>query len=213
MMCAISGAPTSRWNVNLINRRLLMPAFLCLCLWSTSGGSAQTSRVFAYNGRIPLGIESFRLQPAGRDFYLMASVENPGFDGLYRLTDHLGHDHLYSTGDKPVTAYPSSVQFRLTASSREKLVDDHPFDTRAKLGVDDLLKQLHFRVKVFHALDYRYVKPTSVEEVGIPNDIPYDERIYQIRFDLGHVPIEDRIVLEVFSPTGERLCKFHLDLL
>jgi len=33
------------------------------------------------------------------------------------------------------------------------------------------------------------------------------------QFDLGNVPIEDRVVLEVLAPSGERLCKFHLDLL
>jgi hypothetical protein len=42
--------------------------------------------------------------------------------------------------------------------------------------------------------------------------VPYNERIYRIGFDLGKVPIDDRVVMEVISPTGERLCKFHLDL-
>lgn len=190
-----------------------MPALLAFCIFAVGAASAQGSRVFAYNGRIPLGIESFRLQPAGREFYLMASVENPAFDGLYRVTDHNGHDHLFTGTNKPVTFYPSRVQFRVTASSREKLVEDHPFDTHAKVGVDDLMAHLRFRLKVFHALEYRYVKPSVVEDVGLPMDVPYDERIYRIGFDLGKVPIEDRVVMEVFSPTGERLCKFHLDLL
>ena len=46
----------------------------------------------------------------------------------------------------------------------------------------------------------------------MPPDIPYDERVYQISFDIGRIPITDRVVLEVLSPSGERLCKFHLDL-
>ena len=46
----------------------------------------------------------------------------------------------------------------------------------------------------------------------MPAEVSYDERIYRIRFNLGRIPIDDRIVLEVFSPTGERLSKFHVDL-
>lgn len=189
------------------------PGILAFVLAMAMPSVAQTTRVFNVNGRIPLGIESFRLQPSGREFYLMASVENPAFAGLYRSVDHNGHPRLFTSGDKQVTYYPSRVQFRLTASAREKLIDDRPFDTHAKLGVDDLLGQLQFRVKVFHALEYRYVKPTIVEDIGVPKDVPYDERIYRIGFDLGKVPIEDRVVMEVFSPTGERLCKFHVDLM
>jgi hypothetical protein len=47
----------------------------------------------------------------------------------------------------------------------------------------------------------------------MPRHVPYNERIYRIGFQIGKVPIEDRVVMEVFSPSGERLCKFHLDLL
>jgi len=191
----------------------IRPAVLALVIAMAMPSLAQTSRVFNVNGRIPLGIESFRLQPSGREFYLIASVENPSFAGLYRSVDRHGHPQLFAAGDKPITFYPSRVQFRLTASAREKLIDDRPFDTNAKLAISDLLGQLQFRVKIFHALEYHYVEPTVVEDMGIPKDVPYDERIYRIGFDLGKVPIEDRVVMEVFSPTGERLCKFHVDLM
>jgi len=198
--------------VNESGKRRCVPVLLFLLVAALSA-QAQTSRIFAYNGRIPLGIESFRLQPGGREFYLMASAENPAFDGLSRVTDHGGHDHLVGGANKPVLFYPTRVKFRLTASAREKLVEDRPFDTHQKIEMGDLLKQLRFRVKVFHALEYRYIKPTAVEVVGVPSDLPYDERIYQIQFELGAIPIEDRVVMEVLSPSGERLCKFHLDLL
>ncbi|MGZ4814500.1 MAG: hypothetical protein ACXVZV_03770 [Terriglobales bacterium] len=191
--------------------KIFLPAILALCVVGST--AAQTSHVFSVNGRIPLGIESFRLQPSGHEFYLMASAENPSFDGLYRTVDRKGHVRLFGPENEPVTFYPNRVQFRLTASAKEKLIEDRPYDTRAKLPVGDLLRQLRFRIKVFHALDYRYIKPTFVEDIGLPDSVPYDERIYRIGFDLGKIPIDDRIVMEVFSPTGERLCKFHLDLM
>ncbi|HVZ16941.1 MAG TPA: hypothetical protein VG897_07485 [Terriglobales bacterium] len=187
-----------------------MPAILALCL--AASAVAKESRVYSVNGRIPLGIESFRLEPAGRDFYLMASVENPAFDGLYWSTDRKGHTRLFGRDDNRVMFYPERIQFRVTASAREKLVGDSPFRTRANLRVADMLQQLRFRVKVFHALEYRYMQPVFVREIGVPADVPYEERIYQIGFEIGKIPIDDRVVMEVFSPTGERLCKFHLDL-
>lgn len=190
-----------------------IPAILALSLAATTPSFAQASRVFAINGRIPLGIETFRLQPAGHEFYLMASVENPTFQGLYRYPDKRGRLHLYSANDQPLTYYPSRVQFRLTASAREKLIEDKPFDTRSKLDMSDLLRQLRFRVKVFHGLEYRYIAPSQVQDIGLPGDVPYDERIYRIGFELGKIPIDDRVVMEVLTPSGERLCKFHLDLL
>jgi hypothetical protein len=164
------------------------------------------------NGRVPLGIESFRVRPANQDFYLMASAENPIFVGMRRVTEG-EHDKLVGSNGKVVSQYPEKVQFRLTASSREKIVDEKPYGTESKLPLDELLVKLHFRLKIFHGLEYRYVQPSYVEDVGMPRSVPYNERIYRIGFQLGKVPIEDRVVMEVFSPTGERLCKFHLDLL
>ncbi|HWR14411.1 MAG TPA: hypothetical protein VN577_06265 [Terriglobales bacterium] len=167
----------------------------------------------AINGRVPLGIESFRLVPAKTNFYLMASAETQDFIGLARVID--GKKSYLVTGSRRqrVKFYPDQLHFRLTASAREDLVRDTPFDTESKLTLEDLLVKLKFRVKIFHGLQYRYVEPESVDEIGMPPNVPYDERIYRIGFKIGKVPIEDRVVMEVFSPAGERLCKFHLDLL
>jgi hypothetical protein len=65
---------------------------------------------------------------------------------------------------------------------------------------------------VFHGLRQTIVEPAAVKMIGVPDDMPYDERIYRVAFDLGDVSLDDRIVLEVLTPSGERLCKFHLDL-
>jgi hypothetical protein len=186
-------------------------AIVVLALAIASG--AQSGPLYNLNGRIPLGIESFKLEPAGQSFYLIASVENPAFVELYRVAGRNGRERLFDSSGKPVISYPSRMQFRVTASSREKLIDDHPFDTHVKIALADLITKLQFRLKVFHALEYRYIKPSFIENVGVPKDVPYNERIYRIGFDLGKIPIEDRVVMEVISPTGERLCKFHLDLL
>jgi hypothetical protein len=182
-------------------------------LGAVLAATAQTRGTpISVNGRVPLGIESFRLEPSRHDFYLMASAENPMFVGLRRVTVK-DREQLVNSSGKEMTMYPERVQFRLTASAREKLVDDRPFDTKSDLPLDQLLDKLRFRVKVFHGLAYRYIQPAFVEDVGMPRRLPYDERIYRIGFELGKLPIEDRVVMEVLAPNGDRLCKFHLDLL
>jgi hypothetical protein len=192
--------------------KVLVPT-MSLLLAAALASSAQVhSTPIAINGRVPLGIESFRLHPANQDFYLIASAENPMFAGMRRVTDG-EHEKLVGGNGKPVTFYPEWVQFRLTASSREKIIDDKPFATESNLPLEDLFVNLHFRMKIFHGLEYRYIHPSYVEDVGMPRSVPYNERIYRIGFQIGKVPIEDRVVMEVFSPSGERLCKFHLDLL
>jgi hypothetical protein len=184
-----------------------------LVLMAALASSAQMLRIpISINNRIPLGIESFRLQPGNQSFYLLASAEDPTFIGLRRVTVG-NHDNLVANDGKVVHFYPKRVQFRLTASARDKIFDDPPFDTDLKLPLDQLLIKLRFRMKIFHGLAYRYVQPSYVENIGMPSDIPYNERIYRIGFVVGQVPIEDRIVMEVLAPSGERLCKFHLDLL
>jgi hypothetical protein len=177
--------------------------------------SAQVRTIpLAVNDRIPLGIENFRLQPQRQEFYLMASAEAPMFLGMRRLTaaDHR-RDQLIDGQGKPVRFYPRRVNFRVTASSREKILDERPWNIESKYSLSELLMKFHFRAKIFHGLDYWYVEPLFVQNVGMPADLPYNERIYRIGFDLGRVPIDDRIVIEVLEPSGKRLCKFHLDIL
>ncbi len=174
-------------------------------------GACQREPIYAVNGRIPLGLESFRMQPGGHEFYLLASVENAEFDGLYRITNSNRHE-LFRSNQSVVRFYPDHLQFRVTGSTREKIAQDLPLDMTSKLGINDLLSGLHFRLKVFHGLDYRYVKPSVAEMIGMPSEVNYDERVYQVVFDVKKIPIEDRVVMEVLSPNGERLCKFHLDL-
>lgn len=184
---------------------------LLLLLASGAYTAEQRRSAISVNGRIPLGIESFRSMPSKSDFYLMASAESTMFASMVRVVEG-DREYLVADG-KRVTRYPEKVSFRVTASSRERLLDEHPFQTTQELALADLFVKLKYRLKVFHALEFHYIQPSSVEEVGMPNDIPYDERIYRINFNLGKIAIEDRVVMEVLSPTGERLCKFHLDLL
>jgi hypothetical protein len=165
---------------------------------------------FAYHFLVPLGTEAFQL-PMHRTLYLMGTARSPKFEG-WKPAQGARRAVLGSNGT-PVRFYPEAVQFRISAATlRENALVVPP--SPAPLAVDDLnefLLGLHFQVKVFRGLTYHVVEPESVEMIGMPAEIQYNERVYRVSFELGRVPISDRVVLEVLDPAGERVCKFHLD--
>jgi hypothetical protein len=76
-----------------------------------------------------------------------------------------------------------------------------------------LLLKLKFRIRAYNGLQVREIVPQSVEMIGMPADVPYDERVYRINIDAGNLPITDRLVIEIFSPQGELLTHFPFSLL
>ena len=109
--------------------------------------------------------------------------------------------------------FPSNFSFRITASLRKTVLVE-PTDTLNIHGrPENLLLALKFRLKAYQGLDVREISPESVEMIGVPADVPSDERIYRVNFNVDRLPITDRCVLEVLSPSGERMAKFHFDLL
>ncbi|HLH05665.1 MAG TPA: hypothetical protein VKW78_00360 [Terriglobales bacterium] len=164
-----------------------------------------------YQSRIPLGWESFVLSSAKRCFYLLGSVENREFQG-WRKVSIGSRNRLLDARGQPVRMYPDRLQFRITASARERMLDNEPFPFPSRIPLNAFLLGLRFRLKVFRGLEQRTIYPAAVVPIGMPADINYDERIYRIDFNIGRIPIEDRLVLEVLSPTGQRISKFHVDL-
>lgn len=195
-------------------------AFLSLLLLPYSGlmAFAQAEKpnegpasIVEYHARIPLGWECFKLNPSGQLFYLMGSVEDAEFEGWQKVTQD-DRTRLVSANDSPVKRYPQHLQFRITASAKERLIEKRPFLVNSRLSINTYLLGLRFRLAVFHGLEEWKMRPVAVESIGMPADVSYDERIYRVRFNLGEIPIEDRIVLEVLAPNGQRLSKFHVDL-
>lgn len=175
--------------------------------------SSLTNYERRYHSLVPLGAERIDLDGAKRALFLMATAESTYFEGWHSPVD--AHD-LFSADGQKVGWYPQQLAFRLTATAmRPDLLEIDSYGTlrMPESAINDYLLHLGFRVLVFHGLQVTPVEPEHVELIGMPANIPYGERIYHINFDLPHrIPLEDRIVLEVLSPTGYRICKFHLDL-
>ncbi len=184
-----------------------------------SGGALQASGPglqaeagsFVYRALIPLGNETFQVQPWKRVLTVMASAGSPSFAG-WRRQPAGRRWRLLDAGGQPVRYYPRDIDFRVSVGTRTHLDGADPFPLRTEFAENDYLLKLRFRVKIFHGLRKTVVEPASVELIGVPSDIPYEERIYHMSFALPAVSIADRMVLEVLTPSGERLCKFHLDL-
>lgn len=170
--------------------------------------------VIHYHELVPLGADCFAVQGPKWHHVLsmLVSAESTEFQGMTaKGTEH--QRALYAADGHVIARYPGRVAFRVTASFRTSLVDLPPFPVKTAADQNSYLLRLKFRLVIFHGLHETVVKPTSVEMIGAPAEMPYDERVYRITADLARIPIADRVVLYVFDPDGNRLTKFHLDLM
>jgi hypothetical protein len=172
---------------------------------------AQEDVDHTYQARIPMGAEAVSLGKGGNVLYLLAMAEAEQFEG-WRHVRNNRQTALTDLSGANVTLYPASIRFRVTASTRKNLLDAPPYPAAKPPDVNELLLGLRFQLKMFRGLRQTVIRPDSIQMIGVPEDIPYDERIYEVTFSLGNVPITDRCQLEVDSPSGERLARFHLDL-
>lgn len=172
-----------------------------------------TNTVLVYRSPLPLGAQGFELRPANRIFFLLASAEVPLLDNL-RITRASAGGSVVAADGTPLNSYPAEVDFRVTASASDSVMITSQLDPVEYNGdVGSFLLGLRFRLKVYRALKFHIVEPSRVSLIGVPSDLPYDERVYRVSFDTENIPCDARLVLEVLTPSGDRLGRFHLELL
>jgi hypothetical protein len=156
---------------------------------------------------MPAGYDVVILKPSGASLSLMGLIECPELEGAQHVAEG-SNKKLVSADGGPIKAFPQRFSFRVTASLR-KIVIDGPVAT---VTLDDdphqLLLNLKFRIRAYNGLEVREISPESVEMIGMPADVPYDERVYRIHLSNISLPITDRLVLEILSPRGELLTHF-----
>ncbi len=195
----------------LITAALLLAAPLRLL--GGKGEQPSSSWEYEFHSAVPLGSDSFIINGGKNGIVLMATALTPELEGWRRIGDGRRTYVLTREGSHP-HQYPSEVQFRVTASGRTDVTPDaDPLKVESELDLNDYLLRLHFRMRVFHGLHVKVVEPSEVRVIGVPADVPYNERIYKVSFRLPRVPVTDRMLLEVLSPEGERLARFHFELL
>jgi hypothetical protein len=163
---------------------------------------------------LPLGHEIFTVYPDRHTLYLMAAVESPEIEGWKVINDG-GRRRVQDAKGKHAQFFPRTLSFRVTATAMRPgllIIPQQPLGLETDTPLNDYLLNLNFRLKIFRGLKVTELAPASVRMIGMPADVPQEERVYRVGFELADVPTRDRIVLEVLSPQGERVCKFHLDL-
>ena len=172
-----------------------------------------TADVFWLRTPLPLGAEAYHLLPLNRQFYLLACIEDPRFDNLHvsRVRSSL---FVVDAAGRNWQNYPAELNFRVTATGMADVLNN--LDTsqiREDGDFNSFLLGLKFRLKVYRGLKMSILQPSSLKLIGMPADLPADERVFRVSFDTHNLPVDDRLVLEVLSPGGQVLSRFHLELL
>lgn len=162
--------------------------------------------------RIPLGSEALLVEPAHRAVQILVTAEAPQFEG-WKLESRQNNAILLDVTGKPVTELPRIINFRVTVSARDKVLDSNPLPVESTKDLNQFLLDVHFRLQVFRGMEMREIAPVTTKLIGIPTDELSDERIYRTSFNVGSVRPDDRIVLLIMDGAGNRISKFHLEFL
>jgi hypothetical protein len=165
-----------------------------------------------YSTITPAGYEVITLKPSGAIVAVLGLIECPEVEGARHVAEGL-QSRIISPSGAPLAFFPRRFNFRVTATLRKTILDNPSSSVVTEEDPRQFIMHLGFRLKVYDALHKQELAPQAVEQVGMPDDIAYDERVFRVTFDVGERRITDRFVLEVLSPEGERLARFHFELL
>ena len=177
---------------------------------SNSASSWHTTPFF--HATTPAGYDVLRIKPGEAVVSFLGLIECPELEGAQQVGDGTTGQIVNADG-KVLKNFPQHFSFRVTASLRKTVLLDPTDAIEFTQDPRDLLLKLKFQLKTYRGLNARVVQPDSVQMIGVPADILYDERVYRVSFTVNNLPVSDRCVLEILSPDGVRLTKFHFDLL
>jgi hypothetical protein len=156
---------------------------------------------------MPAGYDVVVLKPSGVNLSLMGLIECPELEGAQSVFEGT-HKKLISADGDTIRKFPQRFSFRITASLRKMLIDQPVASVDVGDEPHQLLLNLKFRIRAYNALESHEIVPESVEMIGMPADVPYDERVYRINLNNVDLPITARLVVEILTPQGELLTHF-----
>ncbi len=179
---------------------------------ASAAGAGQLQTGPGLRSAMPAGYAVVRLQPSGADVSVFGLIECPEMEGARRVSEGV-HSGIVTSDGAPLRHFPHHFSFRVTASLRKTLLEG-PSDT--VMTMEDprqFLLKLGFRLRIYDGLQTHEVWPQSVEMIGVPADIPYDERVFRVSFEVENLPVSDRVVLLVLAPDEEPVTHFSFALL
>lgn len=206
----------SRPGVSLV-KSFRVPAFcaalvVLVCAVLAPAGTVSFRNVAGFHATMPAGTTLVQLKPSGATLSLMGLIECPEIEGLQQVSQGLRAKVVSSRG-VAVQQFPQHFSFRITASLRKLLIGAPNQILTTGDDPEAFMLKLGFRLKVYDGLDMHEVVPDRVTLIGVPAEIAYDERVFRVSFDVGQLPVTDRVILEVTSPEGEGLTHFAFSLL
>lgn len=161
---------------------------------------------------MPAGYDVVVLKPSGANLSLMGLIECPELEGAQSVAEGANKKLVSADGDT-VRHFPQRFSFRITVSLRKMLMDRPVASVDVSDEPQELLLNLKFRIRAYNGLENHEIVPESVEMIGMPADVPYDERVYRINVNKVDLPITARLVVEIRTPQGELLTHFPFSLL
>jgi hypothetical protein len=175
-------------------------------------GAGQWQTGANFQSAMPAGYAVVRLEPSGAQVSVLGLIECPEVQGARHVSEGVNAKIVTADG-VTLKQFPSHFHFRITATLRKILIDG-PSDTLMTTeDPQQFLLKLGFKLKIYHGLERREVFPQSIEMIGVPTEIAYDERVFRVSFELENIPVTDRMVLLVLSPEDEPLTHFSFGLL
>lgn len=156
---------------------------------------------------IPAGYDVVVLKPSGANLSLMGLIECAELEGAQSVSQGSNKKLVSADGDI-IRHFPQRFSFRITASLRKMLIDRPVASVDVSDEPHELLLNLKFRIRAYNALEAHEIAPESVELIGMPADVPYDERVYRINLNNVNLPITARLVVEILTPQGELITHF-----
>ncbi len=156
---------------------------------------------------MPAGYDVVVLKPSGANLSMMGLIECPELEGAQSVSEGANKKLVSADGDT-IRHFPQRFSFRITASLRKMLMDRPMASVDVSDEPHELLLNLKFRIRAYNALENHEIVPESVEMIGMPADVPYDERVYRINLNNVDLPITARLVIEIRTPKGELLTHF-----
>jgi hypothetical protein len=178
----------------------------------TPAGTVSFRTMPGFHATMPAGYTVVQLKPSGAMLSLLGLIECPEVEGMQQISQGLNAKVMSPQGEV-LKQFPQHFSFRITASLRKTLIDGPDRTLTTEEEPKQLLLKLGFRLKIYDGLDMHEIGPESVTMIGVPADIAYDERVFRVSFDVGELPVTDRVILEVTSPEGEGLTHFPFGLL
>jgi hypothetical protein len=191
---------------------LLRKGLITCAVASLLAGAQQQTQVQRFTPLEHLDNDTVKLQPSGEPLTFLATWISPELAKYEKVRTAKGV-YIRDANGQRLTRYPEKMTLRITIGNKTLLDDKKALELDSNMSAEELARNVHFRLKVYDGLEYRLIEPESVKNIGVPKDVPYNERIYLIEFALKNVPIERRLTIEVLDPLDQRVARFGISLL